>query len=174
MNYNYIKISTLFFFLLFSLCYAQNDNLVSEADPVKSFKTYITKHFESYKVDNRERLAKLGGGWAMQYYEPSEEYNIDVQTTNSLISPFIGICEFTLTRNYTGFHSSKEEAKKDGKFRKSDRRNHIHKYAFQEGKWVVTSRRSQKYDNSYDCNEAIKGGEQKGDTNHYGCWEKDN
>ena len=168
-------------------------DLKVEVDPVKSFKEYLTIHFESYKTDRRERLTKLSGGWVREYFEPDDNYKIDVQKTNSLITPLIGFCEFTLTRHLTEFHLNEEDANKDSLFIKSDKRNHKHNYGFQDGKWVVTLRRSQQPENVemtklskrlnlpsssldewYDCNEVIKFGELKGYTNMHGCWEKDN
>ena len=60
MNYNQIKTIALLFSLLYSLSYAQKENSKSEVGPVKSFKEYLTIHFESYKTDRREQLGKLG------------------------------------------------------------------------------------------------------------------
>lgn len=182
-NYN-IKIVTLLVFCLSSICCAQEKT----EDPVKSFKIYLAKHFESYKSDSREQITKLGGGWVKEYYEPNLNYKIDVQKTNSLITPFTGYCEFILIRHITDFHSSKEEASNDSIFTKSNERTHKHSYGFQEDKWVVTSRSNQdqelakivnpltkrsSFDTWGDCNEVIKLGSQKGETNIFGCWEKE-
>ncbi len=121
-------------------------------------------------------------------FEPDINYKIDVQKTNSLITPFTGFCEFTLTRHITKFHPAKEDAINDNLFLKSDKRIHKHYYGFQEGKWIVTSRTNQdpelaklinpltnrsSFDKWNDCNEVIKFGEQKGFTNINGCWEKE-
>ncbi len=68
MDYKNIKIVTFLFSFLCSICYAQENNLVVEIDPVKSFKDFLTNHFESYKTDRREQLSKLGGGWVKEYF----------------------------------------------------------------------------------------------------------
>ncbi|MDP3831649.1 MAG: hypothetical protein Q8Q47_10290, partial [Ignavibacteriaceae bacterium] len=104
---------------------------------------YLANHFESYNTDRREQLAELGGGWVKEYFEPETNYKIDVQKTNSLITPFTGFCEFILTRYLTKFHSTKGDASNDNSFIKSDKRTHKHYYGFQEGIWLVTSRTNQ-------------------------------
>src|SRR5690554_4483091 len=109
----------------------------SSDDPVLEFEKLLSEHFESYKIDPREGVAKLGGGWVKEQYSFEGEYSYDIQTTNSLISPYKGICEFTLKRSYTDFHKSKEDALLDKKFINSDEKIHRHYYLFQKGKWVV-------------------------------------
>ena len=182
---NYIKILAYIFIFTF-ISFAQESTSTINVDPVKSFKEYIKNYFESYKSNNREQITKLGGGWVKECYEPDYDYKIDVQKTNSLMTPFIGICEFTLIRRITNFCTSKEDAESDNLFVKSDKRNHIHNYGFQDGKWIVTSRKNQSpslaklinpmtnsatLDQWNDCNEVIKYGELKGASNIHGCWE---
>jgi hypothetical protein len=174
MNYTNIKVFTFLFIFIYTLCFAQE---TKEVDPVKSFKEYLSHHFESYKIDKREQLAKLGGGWVKEYYEPETDYKVDVQRTNSLITPYTGFCEFTLTRHLTTFHNRKEDANNDNFFIKSDQFIHKHYYGYQEGEWIVTAREHKKVGSMlsgwYDCNEVLKVGEQKGETNLNGCWEKE-
>lgn len=182
---NFIKIIACIFILTF-ISFAQESTNTINVDPVQSFKEYIKNYFESYKSDKRERITKLGGGWVKECYEPDYDYKIDVQKTNSLITPFMGICEFTLIRRITNFHKNLEDTESDSLFVKSDKRTHIHNYGFQERKWIVTSRKSQDpvlaelvnpitksatLNKWYDCNEVIKFGELKGTSNIHGCWE---
>lgn len=176
------------FFLLCSSIYTQQDESNSEIDPVKSFKEYLSDHFASYDKDKREQLSNLGGGWVKEYYEPADNYKIDVKKTNSLITPFTGFCEFTIIRHYTDFHQTMKDASKDSEFIKTDKLIHRHKYGFQEGKWVVTSRKhkdpeldkieeqfnwNSSLDNWYDCDQIIKLGDNKGASDIFGCWEKE-
>ncbi|MFZ2866030.1 MAG: hypothetical protein WA440_14855, partial [Ignavibacteriaceae bacterium] len=153
------------------------DEEVEKVDPLNTFKEFIGNHLDSYKKDKRKRITLLGGGWVNLYYEPESTYKIDVQKTNSLVTPNTGFCEFTLIRHFTAFHKNKSDAINDTVFIKSDKTIHRHHYGFQDNKWVVTSREhmmiSSILNNDwYDCDEIVQEGEQKGITNIYGCWEK--
>ena len=163
-----MKVILLFISLFLSSSFAIEK---SSDDPVLEFEKYLRDHFESYKINSRERVTKLGGGWVKEQYSLEGEYSYDVQTTNSLISPYKGICEFTLKRSYTDFHKSKESALLDNKFINSDEKKHRHNYLFQKGKWIVSERKNKGYSKWYDCNEIIQSGENKNTTNIHGCWE---
>ena len=170
------KFSIVFVSLILLQCSEQTkENHPEQIDPAKTFKEFITKHLDGYKNHRRERVTLLGGGWVNEYFEPEKSYKIDVQKTNSLITPFTGFCEFTLTRHITAFHKSKDAAALDKIVIKSDQTVHKHYYGFQENEWIVTSREHQKISTSpsnwYDCNEILQAGEQKGLTNLEGCWE---
>jgi hypothetical protein len=112
------------------------------------------------------------GGWAKWSFEPVGPPNIDVRKSDSLISPYTGVCEFTLAKYYTALHKSAEEARADDKFVGEEESKHRHTYAFQDGHWVPTLR--QYYysvlDKWYDCDECnVRTGEPFGDID--GCWE---
>jgi len=144
-----------------------------EDQVVSSFQKYIADFMGSYKTDRRERVSKFGGGWAKEVYRPIGEPSIDIKKTDSLISPYVGICEFTLRRDMTAFHKTKEEAAKDNKFIQSVDAYHRHRYVYQSGKWVPKTReyRSLEEDKWYDCNEVVSFGENAGEQNLFGCWE---
>ena len=139
---------------------------------VSSFTNYIATFMASYKVDRRERVSKSSWGWTKEYYEPSGEPNIDVMRTDSLVSPYLGICEFNLVRHRTGFHSTRADATQDNTFVASDMAQHRHQYAYQNAKWVQKTR--EYFSNAggkwYDCNEVGRG-DNAGTTNLFGCWE---
>ncbi len=171
----------IFLFVVCSFVFIQctdhsKENKLENIDPISSFKELITNHLNSYKNDKREKIVLLGGGWVKEYYDPENDYKIDIQKTNSLITPNTGYFEFTLTRHYTAFHKNKNDAMNDTIYLKSDKTIHKHRYGFQENKWVVTSREHQRIDSLlpdwYDCNEILQEGEQKGMSNIEGCWEK--
>jgi hypothetical protein len=147
----------------------------SERDAVvKSFKQYIKDYMDSYKTDRRERVNQLGGGWAKEYFAPDSNYGIDVKATDSLISPYSGVCEFTMTRRWTAYHSTKEDAEQDNNFINVESVKHKHTYAFQEGHWVPSARRNyfDFFHKWYDCDVCTKAGEPvKFDV--MGCWEPD-
>lgn len=140
---------------------------------VASFKGYIAAFMASYKDNPREDIAKLTGGWVKEHYEPAGDPEIDVQRTGSLVSPYMGICQFTLRRHFTAFHKTKAEAVNDSTFVQSDETLHRHRYAYQDRTWVPTVREHLGVagDKWYDCNEVIQYGENAGAQNIYGCWE---
>jgi hypothetical protein len=142
---------------------------------VSSFEQHIRDFMDSYKTDKRDRVTLLGGGWVRERFEPEAEYKIDVQATNSLITPYTGYCEFSLVRHYTRFHENKNDAEKDEDFVQSETVKHKHTYAFQDDKWTVKMRQNYWAEEKEweDCDEIISTGENKGARDIFGCWEKD-
>lgn len=140
---------------------------------VRQFEKYMKGHLKSYRKDNREKVSFYGRGWAKEVFESVPEYTFDIQRTTSLVSPFIGVCEFSLVEKRTAFHTSREEAAEDNAFVELETVRHRHTYSFQGKKWVVVSR--QHYSNLFaewfDCNETITEGANKGLTNLTGCHE---
>lgn len=141
---------------------------------VTSFREYLARHLASYKTNNRQTVTLLGGGWVTEFYKPKDETAIDVQTTNSLVSPYLAVGEFNLVRYRTAFHKTKEEAAADNNYVANDETKHRHTYAYQDGKWVPKTRQNYlAILNSWsDCNEVIKTGPNIGATNIHGCWEE--
>lgn len=172
----YFSIISISFSLLF--CSEEiKEKKFENVDPVESFKEYISNHLDSYKKDKRGRITLLSGGWANLQYEPEDIYKIDVQKTNSLVTPYTGFCEFTLNRRFTTFHKSKEDAANDTVFIKTITLIHRHHYGFQENRWITTSREHKLISSAMDfdwnsCDEILQEGEQKGLSNLHGCWEK--
>lgn len=157
--------------LLGSLLHAQDQKAERDA-VVKSFKQYIESYIQSYKTDNHERVHKAVAGWVRGYYLPDRNYNIDIRSTDSLISPYTGICEFTLVSHWTDFHKTKEEAERDDNFIRVESDKHRHTYAFQDGHWVPTLRQYYwPFEHEWlNCDECIvKTGEPLNDPE--GCWE---
>ncbi|MCH7826463.1 MAG: hypothetical protein IIC75_00580 [Bacteroidetes bacterium] len=145
---------------------------VENINPIKIFKEFIAKHIDSYKNDKRENVTLLGGGWVNLKYEPKKSYKLDAFKSDSLKNPYIGVCEFTLTRYYTAFHKNKKDAIWDKKFIKSSETVHRHHYTFKKNKWIINFREHKGYSSWYDCNQIIESGPLKGRSNIYGCWEK--
>jgi hypothetical protein len=152
---------------------SEMDNPSDQKTVVASFKEFITKHIASYKTNRRERVLKFGGGWAKRFIEAEADYNIDIQTTTSLVSPYVGVCEFSLKEHLSMFHPNKNDALQDDKPATSTSTKHKHTYAYQDGKWVIKTRLhySDVSDKWLDCNEVIPEGENKGQSNIFGCWE---
>ena len=139
---------------------------------VTKFEKLLNNHFESYKINPREKISKLGGGWVKERYSLDGEYKYDVQTSNSLVSPYVGYCEFKLKREFTNFHQSSYEAKNDFDFVNSDTKTHKHFYSYTKEKWNITKRENEGYKSWYDCNEKILSGENIDSENIHGCWEE--
>lgn len=141
---------------------------------VKSFEKFIDSHLNSYRTNKRDIVAKCDNGWSKDSFEAVAEHSIDIQRTTSLVSPYSGVCEFSLLKKGTAYHSTRAEAVADqvfvgpGKIIK-----HRHSYAFQGGTWVVKSR--QHYFESVgewmDCNDLQTEGVNKGLSNFEGCHE---
>jgi hypothetical protein len=146
-----------------------------EKKVLDAFKSYISSHLASYKVNRRERVTKLGGGWVKEYYEPEPEYSINAERTSSLISPYVGSLDFVLVRHYTDFHKTREEAVADSNFVKHDSAKHRHTYAYQDGKWVPKVRKfyyGWPLDKWFDCDKVITEGENSGAKDIQGCLEE--
>jgi hypothetical protein len=148
--------------------------LAQEDQVVISFQTYIGDFMTSYKTDRREHVSWVPLGWSRSYYQPIGAPEIDVKRTDSLVSPYVGICEFTLLRSTTAFHKTKEEAAKDDNFVDRQEMRHRHRYGYQGGKWAPRTREhvSPITGKLSDCNEVIMIGKDAGADNIFGCWEK--
>ena len=121
----------------------------SDSDVVTSFKRYVADYVESYKTDRREQIVQSGDAlgqpvpeWHKESFDAPQNVNLDVQKTNSLVSPYIGVLEFSQTEHSTAIHTSKDDAEKDGNFIKILVLQHRHTYAFQDGVWVPKSRQN--------------------------------
>lgn len=106
---------------------------------VSSFQQYISNFMGSFKSDKREHVVQSPGGWRNGIHEPEPDYSIDLRYTDSLISPYVGTCDFVLVSQYTVFYRSKQEAQEDERFVNETREKHRNTYAFQQGRWVVKS-----------------------------------
>lgn len=158
------------FFLLFIFGVTSNISINND-EIVKKFESQIHEYIESYQTDPRMKVSKLGGGWAKQKYFIDGQNKYDVQTTNSLISPYNAYFEFNLKRLRTDFHETKEDAMQDTIFVDSITIIHKHLYSYIKDKWVIESRKHQGYFGWNDCNEIISTGENKDQKNIHGCWE---
>src|SRR5579862_658984 len=155
---------------------AQSD----EKKAVDSLKVYVQHHLDSYQMNRRERVTKLGGGWVKQYFEMDvNSAEMDVQRTTSLISPYTARLDFRMILHLTAFHRSRDEAVEDTVFMQSDIYLHRHNYAYQDGKWVPKIRQH-KWDirNALvpmpwsDCTEVVMTGPDAGKTDMFGCLEE--
>lgn len=138
--------------LLFTLsCFIFVNSAVSASteptakEVLKDFKQKIAEFVSNYSNNRKSDVHKLGGGWVSQYYEVANDYSIDVQATNSLISPYTATCEFKITRHMTDFHKNKIDAELDINYTKAETLTHKHYYAYQDDEWVVVDRKHLTY-----------------------------
>ena len=120
-------------------------NAQSDTDAVNAFKKYIAVYEDSYRTDHREQVVHSFGGWSRRYFELTTHMTIDVQKSNSLISPYLGVAIFNLTLYQTAYYPTKDAAEGDHNFIQKILFTHRHTYAYQEGVWVPTER---KYSNA--------------------------
>lgn len=113
-----------------------------EQDAVKSFKKVAADFIASYEVNKREWVRSLPGdpGWKKVKHEVGE-YSIDVRRTDSLISPYVGVLQFSLKFYITASHPTREEAERDVAFKILGSSTHEHTYVFQDEQWVIKLRK---------------------------------
>ena len=125
----------------------------SESSVLSSFQTIVTKYLESIESDSRilvyyvepNSLIKSTGGWIKSKCSIAES-SFDVQKTNSLVSPFIGIINYKLYIHTTKYNLTQEKAKEDDNFNNPGRPYAVRvHFAYQSEKWVPT-----KYACAYD------------------------
>ncbi len=149
------------------------DSPSSSSDVVSSFRQYIRDYMASFKTDGRERVFFVEGqGWRKMTYAPKGDPSIDVRKTDSLISPYLGTCEFTLVGSATAFHPTEAQARTDTTMNEVTANDHRHSYAFQDGHWVVKKREAKMFNDWYSCDQCnTNTGKYLGDI--HGCWEQD-
>jgi hypothetical protein len=148
-----------------------------DQDALATFKAYVNHHLSSYKQNQREKVSKFGGGWANQYFEPDVlSASIDVEKTNSLVSPYTASLKFRMIRHRTALHDKKEDAANDSQFTNQDSWFHEHTYAYQDKQWVPKTRRCKPERfadaNWSRCDEVIQGGDNAGAHDINGCLEE--
>jgi hypothetical protein len=85
-------------------------------------------------------------GWYMEADELPSSYSINVEKTESLVSPYLGTAEFPVTGNVSYPKNSREEALEATQFKSSYTINHRLQYAYQNGQWVLKSEKCFDYD----------------------------
>ena len=124
-------------FLLAILCingtFAQEHGRAGIAE---SFKSYA-KHFIATKTVDVSYDDGEYGGWHKLTVSPKADYKLDLRSTDSLLSPYVGTIEYNTARCITAYWKTKAEAQKDT----ACADQHRDTYAYQDGKWVLKSRR---------------------------------
>jgi hypothetical protein len=73
-------------------------------------------------------------------------YSINVEKTDSLVSPYVGTAEFPVTGSVSYPKNSKQEALENTQFKDSYSIKHKLLYAYQNGAWVLKSEKCFDYD----------------------------
>ena len=133
----------LFLLSVFLLYPSQTVAQSEDQEALAAFKAYVSHHLTSYQQNRRQRVMMYSQGWVSEYFEPDPaSASIDVEKTNSLVSPYTGSLDFRLIRHRTAFHASRQDAASDSNFVQQDSWVHKHTYAHQEKQWVPNTRES--------------------------------
>jgi hypothetical protein len=135
-----------------------------EEQAVASFKQTAANYVATYKQSKHEEVYHLDAsfaahtpeGWRKSYSElASDVYSVDVQKTDSLVSPYVGTLEFHTNLYVSELYGSQDAASQTTDFpaKPNDVRRHLHTYAYQNGAWVLQSRKQFVYDEWQDCPE---------------------
>lgn len=144
-------------FVLFVILVASFSAQADEkAQVVKSFKSLAAGHIASFKTDNRAWVVTQSKssttppfesqilGYINVWFSVLPEYGIDIQVSNSLMSPYTGTLDYKVQIHSSQPHQTREEAAKDFTevevSRAVDYRN---TYAYQDGEWVLVSKKSE-------------------------------
>jgi hypothetical protein len=130
-------------------------------DPVASFKRTVEDFLRIYKQSNLEEVFHIERfedlvpeGWKKDYSElVSDAYSVDVQKTDSLVSPYIGTLKFDTKMHFSNLQDSEKGARDTQIFADDSDpnvHNHVHTYAYQDGAWVVKSRKQNIHLSSID------------------------
>jgi hypothetical protein len=152
---------------------AKKTKLSEEEQAVAAFKQVVENYMQTYKQGKHEQVYHIDevhhtdpytripvidvqGGWRKSYSEISGDPGIDVRKTDSLVSPYLGTLEFH-TNLYVSrsAYDSEDSASQTTDFptTPSDVRRHLHTYAYQNGAWVLQSRKQFVYEDWQDCPE---------------------
>lgn len=127
----------------------------SEEEVVQSFNTLAQNHIDSYQTDKREKIVQAIQGdkkWRKFLHDVSSNYSIDIQKTNSIVTPYIGIFEFEVTIYKSEPFDTEEEARATNTYTNYIG-YHKDKFAYQNDTWV-TKERIHSIDNKkhyFDC-----------------------
>ena len=85
-------------------------------------------------------------GWYMESDSLPPAHSINVEKTDSLVSPYVGTAEFPVTGAVSYPKNSREEALEATQFKVSYSVNHRIQYAYQNEQWVLKSEMCFEYD----------------------------
>jgi hypothetical protein len=115
-----------------------------EANALASFKKETSAYMAHYKKYMMTTMVSGEGDKWLKISLEASDFSIDVRKTDSLVSPYIGTLDFTVTIRFTANHETRAEAEADSSFVGDSGKGiiepHKHIYAFQDGKWVSKSR----------------------------------
>lgn len=116
----------------------------AEQRVVKSFDKFVADGIKNHKIGQETWFDAAGSpdnrpGWYAAQEELPDTYNIDVEKTNSLVSPFIGTANYIVTESQSFRADSKEEA--TGAIIKGHKYSVAHRLVcvYQNGAWKFES-----------------------------------
>jgi hypothetical protein len=134
-------------------CANKPPKLSEEEQAVASFqqiaKDYVNIYNQSKheQVRHRDELRSMAvvvpGGWWKVYSEIADDPKIDVRRTDSLVSPYVGTLDFYVSVHATeSMYGSQDSASQATDFSsKHSLIHHLRTYAYQNGAWVLQSRK---------------------------------
>jgi hypothetical protein len=151
-------------------CAKRRPELSEQEQALASFKQLVVDYVQTFRQSKHEHVFHLDQashneglatiidvqeGWYKSYSEISGEPMIDVHKTDSLVSPYVGALEFNVgTYRTESAYGGQDTASQANDFRpKPYIRKHVHTYAYQDGAWVLQSRKQLNYDEWEDCPE---------------------
>jgi len=104
-------------------------------------KTQFVSHVEKLLSMNSDvSPIKFGAGWAKRKYIALPDYSYDIQKTDSLVSPYTAVLNFSTKGYKTNLYNTEEEALQDKVFNPIQSQFGIVKYryhyAYQDNQWV--------------------------------------
>lgn len=85
-------------------------------------------------------------GWYLVQVEVPDTFSMNVEKTDSIVSPYLGTAEFPVTGNVSYPRNSKDEALGATEFKSHYAIQHRLTYAYQSGEWVFKSEQCYDYD----------------------------
>lgn len=117
---------------------------------VDSFKAKVEADLLSHKsrkdVWPQTETKYEEAGWYLVQVEAPDTFSMNVEKTDSIVSPYLGTAEFPVTGNVSYPKNSKEEALEATEFKSSYAIKHKLTYAYQSGEWVFKSEQCYDYD----------------------------
>ena len=141
--FRFVRNSVSILLLLLSTSVVANEEVVS------SFKALVNAHINSYESDDRLGIYQWPNKeWGRGRYAVNKEsVRYDVKTTDSLVSPYKGILEFTVVKSTSKKSGkTKEDVEGDWPIDNTFEVEHRHSYLYSEGEWRVSERKCKWFD----------------------------
>ena len=125
---------------------------------VSSFKAHMSDYVSSFEPDGKVHVSQLISKEWSRLHSNIDKSTIkyDVKTTDSLVSPYQGILEFSIRQTRTKPYKTKEEAEGDWDLTIDMGADNIHRhtYLFSDGEWAISERKKYMLGRWFPCIES--------------------